>query len=103
MFKVTKSAAQQIRKNAHDGDMEELALRIVATRAPDQSISYKMGFDEIHQGDTLINCRGVDILLRGTDKELINGTLLDYVELEKDQFNFIFMNPNDPHFQPPTE
>lgn len=103
MFKITKSAAQQIRRNARTGDMEELALRVVAARQPDQSISYKMGFDEINEGDTLINTQGIDVLLRGADKELMNGTILDYVELETDQFGFIFMNPNDPHFQPPTE
>ena len=103
MFKITKTAVQEIQKNARNGDVEELALRIVATREADKSISYKMGFDEIGEGDTVINSRGVDVLLRGRDKELLNGTILDYVELETDQFNFIFMNPNDPHYQPPTE
>ena len=103
MFKVTKAAARQIRTNAHVGDMEELALRIVATREADRSISYKMGFDEISEGDTLINSTGIDIVLRGADKELLNGTVLDYVQLETEQFNFIFLNPNDPHFQPPSE
>ena len=103
MFEVTKAAARQIRNSAREGDTEELPLRIAATRGLDRSISYKMGFDEINEGDTLINSRGVDILIRGPDKELLNGTVLDYVELESGQFNFIFMNPNDPHYQPPTE
>ena len=103
MFKITKSAAQAIRQNARDGDMEDLALRIVATRQRDHSITYKMGFDEINDGDTLISANGVDVLIRAHDKELLNGTILDYVELETGQFNFIFMNPNDPHFQAPNE
>ncbi len=103
MFKVTKAAAQQIRKDAREGDVEELPLRVAATRESDRSISYKMGFDEINEGDTLINSGGVDILIRGPDKELLNGTVLDYVEIEADRFRFIFLNPNDPHHQPPTE
>lgn len=103
MFKVTRAAAQQIRSDAREGDVEELALRVAATRESDQSISYKMGFDEINEGDTLINSRGVDILIRDPDKRLLNGTVLDYVELETDRFSFIFLNPNDPHHQPPTE
>ncbi len=103
MFKVTKAAAQQIRKDAREGDVEELALRVAATRESDRSISYKMGFDEINEGDTLLNSLGVDILIRGPDKELLNGTILDYVELETESFHFIFLNPNDPHHQPPTE
>ena len=103
MFKITKSAAQAIRHNAREGDMEDLALRIVARREHDQSITYKMGFDEISDGDTLISSRGVDILIRGPDKALLNGTVLDYVEINTGQFNFIFMNPNDPYFQAPQE
>ena len=103
MFKLTKAAAREIRNSARDGDVEELPLRIAATRDSDRGISYQMGFDEISEGDTLINSCGVDILIRCPDKELLNGTVLDYVELESGQFNFIFMNPNDPHYQPPTE
>ena len=55
MFKLTKAAAREIRNSARDGDVEELPLRIAATRDSDRGISYQMGFDEISEGDTLIN------------------------------------------------
>jgi iron-sulfur cluster assembly protein len=103
MFEVTKQAARQIRKAAQEGDMEELALRIDAIRSPDGSISYQMGFDEIGVGDTLLNSKGVDIVISTEAKELLNGTILDFVEMEPEDLQFIFLNPNDPQYRPPTE
>ncbi len=103
MFKVTKTAARQIRDSAAAGDTEELALRIAPKRAADGSIEYAMGFDEVGLGDTLINSTGVDVVFRDADKLLLNGTTLDFVEIEAGESRFIFLNPNDPHYRPPTE
>lgn len=103
MFKVTKAAAEQIRDQATQGDMEELALRIVPAQAADGSIEYTIGFDEVRVEDTLINSAGVDIVFSSGDKELLNGTTLDYVEIEPGHKRLIFLNPNDPNYRPPTE
>ena len=103
MITITQAAARQIRRSADSGKMEELALRIAASRKPDGSIGYQMGFDEIARDDVLVNARGVDVVLRNDDKELLNGMTLDYVELEPGEFQFIFLHPNDPSFQPPIE
>ncbi len=103
MFTVTKAAAGQIRNSASSGDAEELALRIAATRKPDGAIEYQMGFDEVGVEDVLLNSRGVDVVFATAHKELLNGTVLDYVEIEPGEFRFIFMNPNDPHYRPPVE
>ena len=46
---------------------------------------------------------GVDVVIGRQDKALLNGATLDYVELEPGAFQFIFLNPNDPHFEPPRE
>lgn len=103
MFKVTKAAARRIRGSAHSGDAEELALRIAATVKPDGAIEYRMGFDEVGMEDVLLSSRGVDVVFASSQKELLNGTVLDYVEIEPGEYRFIFMNPNDPHFRPPDE
>ncbi len=103
MFTVTKAAASQIRNSAHSGNAEELALRIAATRKPDGAIEYQIGFDEVGLEDVLLNSRGVDVVFAKADKELLNGTVLDYVEIEPGEFRFIFMNPNDPQYRPPVE
>jgi len=103
MFKVTKAAAGQIRDSAHSGDAEELALRIAASRKSDGAIEYQMGFDEVGIDDVLLNSRGVDVVFANAQKELLNGTVLDYVEIEPGAFRFIFRNPNDPHYRAPAE
>ena len=103
MFKVTKTAAKQIRDSATQGDAEELALRIAPHRSSDGSIEYSMGFDEVGLGDTLINSAGVDVVFREEDKLLLHGATLDFVEIEAGESRFIFLNPNDAHYRPPTE
>jgi len=103
MITITQAAARQIRRSADSGNMEELALRIAASRKPDGSIGYQMGFDEIAPEDVLVNAGGVDVVLHNDDKELLNGMTLDFVELASGDFQFIFLNPNDTNFQPPTE
>lgn len=103
MISLTKAAAKQVRRTAQAGDMEELALRIAASRQPDGSIGYKMGFDEITLDDVMLSSRGVDVVIRGSDKELLNGTTLDFVELEPGDFQFVFLNPNDPTYVAPEE
>ncbi len=103
MFKLTKAAASQVRQSAHRGDAEELALRIAASRKPDGAIEYQMGFDEVGVEDVLLNSRGVDVVFANSQKELLNGVVLDYVEIEPGEFRFIFLNPNDPHYRRPAE
>ena len=35
--------------------------------------------------------------------EMLKDTKLDYVEIEAGKHQFIFLNPNDPEYRPPTE
>ena len=103
MFTVTKAAAKQIRRSAASGDTEELALRVAASRAGDGGIDYRMGFDDVGAGDTLLSTNGVDVVIAAAGKALLNGAVLDYVEIEPGDHRFIFLNPNDPHHRPPAE
>ena len=103
VFTVTKAAAKQIRRTAASTDTEELALRVAASRAGDGGIDYRMGFDDVGVDDTLLSTNGVDVVIASADKTLLNGTVLDYVEIESGDPRFIFLNPNDPHHRPPAE
>ena len=103
MFTVTRAAAKQVRRFAASGDTEELALRVTASRAGDGGIDYRMGFDDVGVDDTLLSTNGVDVVIATADKTLLNGTVLDYVEIEPGDHRFIFLNPNDPHHRPPAE
>ena len=80
MFTLTAAAAKQVRKAASDGDMEDLSLRIAATREDDGAIAYRMGFDEFEQGDTVVSSRGVDVLIRGEGPEVLSAACPKSVE-----------------------
>ena len=100
---ITEKAAEQIKKSAFETSADNLPLRIAATRQADNSIHYGMGFDDIGNvdgKDHFFSSHGVDIVIAESSIELLTGTTVDYVELEPNQFHFVFLNPNDPNYQP---
>jgi iron-sulfur cluster assembly protein len=102
IFQVTENAATHILEVAKLGEMEGLALRLAPLRLADGSIEYnKMGFDEIKDDDVLIHSEGVDIVFEPVYKELLEGAIMDFVEIEEGHTSFIFLNPNDPNYVPP--
>jgi iron-sulfur cluster assembly protein len=104
MITVTPAAAEQIRLSAKQGKMDGLPMRIAATRNPDGSLHYGMGFDDNRlQGDFHLSSEGIDLVVSGSSMLLLSGMTLDYVEIEPGTFQFIFMNPNDPNFTPPDK
>ncbi|MEM8844652.1 MAG: iron-sulfur cluster assembly accessory protein [Pseudomonadota bacterium] len=103
---VTESAAEQIKKSALQSQTDNLPLRIAATKNSDGSLHYGMGFDDVGNndgGDLIFNSNGVDIVVAKSSFELLKGTVVDYAELEPNQFHFVFLNPNDPNYQPGSE
>jgi len=104
MFTVTKNAAARILKAAEEGNMKELALRLAPRRKADGSIEYnKMGFDEIKKGDIHIKSEGIDIVFEPVYQELLEDSVMDFVEIEQENFSYIFLNPNDPNYVPLKE
>jgi len=102
MIKITPAAADQIRSSASQGQMDDMSLRLAATRNPDGSMHYGMGFDDNQlDGDTHISSGDVDLVVSESSLPLLAGMTLDYVELEPGAWQFIFMNPNDPNYKPP--
>jgi iron-sulfur cluster assembly protein len=103
IFKVTENAAAQILKAATQGEMEGLALRLAPHRLADGGIEYnKMGFDKIMDDDVLIHTEGVDIVFKPVYKELLEGAIMDFFEIEEGNPSFVFLNPNDPNYVPPN-
>ena len=101
MITLTPQAAQQIRVAAREGHMEGMALRLAAKRNPDGSIHYGMGFDDVgREEDLRFTSEGIDVVIAPVSIDLLTGTTIDYVELEPGSFNFIFLNPSDPNYQP---
>lgn len=95
MLKVTVEAAKQIRQAAMQSGADDMALRVAATRDPQGAIDYGMGFDVERENDLQIISEGVTLLVSHHSKELLMGTVLDFVELNPGDFRFIFVNPND--------
>ncbi len=105
-IEVTETAANQIKKAAVESKLENTRLRIAATRNSDDSLHYGLGFDDIgsnSEKDHSFESNGIEIVVADSSFELLNGTTLDYIELEPKQFHFVFLNPNDPNYAPPTE
>ena len=103
MITVTEEAAKQIKFSAKQGKAEGMPLRIAASRNDDNSIHYGMGFDDSKEDDISITSEDVEIIVSPVSAELLNDTVLDFVELEPGKHQFIFMNPNDPSYKPPQE
>ena len=103
MITLTESAANQIRAAAGKNGEENLALRFAIEKKPDGAFHYLMGFDAAKDGDITITSLGIDIVFAADQQGLLSGMKVDYVEMNPGQFHFIFLNPNDPTYQPPDE
>ena len=103
MITVAPPAAQQIRQALQHNETEGMVLRIAAKRAPDGSIEYGMGFDNERENDLQVIADGFTMLVSSHSSELLNGAMLDFVELRPGEFQFIFMNPNDSGLPPQNQ
>jgi iron-sulfur cluster assembly protein len=92
MFTLTSTAAQQIQQAAADAGAQDAVLRVAARRVPDGSIDYGMGFDDMNDGDTALEIENVHVVIAPQHLDLLEDTVLDFVELEPGQFHFIFSN-----------
>lgn len=103
MITLTPAAIEQVKLAAEQSNAAGLALRLAARKNPDGSMEYGMGFDEPTDDDLLFKFKEVEVVFGGEYGPLLNGTTIDYVEIEPGKFHFIFMNPNDANYQPSGE
>lgn len=95
MFTVTPAAAEQILRAAEVQDNAP-ALRVAVKIDDDGQLVYGMGFDETRENDIVLDCEGVKVLISPRSQELLEGATLDFVELKPGEFQFVFVNPNEP-------
>ncbi len=100
MFTLTSAAARRIQQAATAGGANDMALRIAARPEADGSIQYGMGFDDATDNDMKLVLEGVAVLIAARHQELLDDTMLDFVELEPGEFNFIFMDASLAHERP---
>lgn len=101
MISVTPAAANQIRESARHGNMQGMPLRVAVTRLEDGSFHYALGFDDTsREGDNVFSSEGIDIVVAPHSLPMLDGTVIDYVEIDGNN-EIIFVNPNDPAQQQP--
>ncbi len=103
MFKVTEAAAAQVKQAAEQSGTEGMALRLAAKQKADGSIDYLMGFDEAKEDDISFDSTGVKIVMSPEDVPLLDQATMDFVQLAEGDKQFVFLNPKDSNFVPPTD
>jgi iron-sulfur cluster assembly protein len=92
MFTLTSAAAKQIQHAAISSGALEMALRIAVKLDVDGSMQYGMGFDDPKDEDMKLDLGGVAVVIADESQELLADTVLDFVELNPGEFNFIFID-----------
>lgn len=104
MISLTPSAIEQIKQSIEQGENASIPLRIAIKTQDDGSFHYAMGFDEQRlPGDNFVNIDDISLVVSQASKDYAEGMTIDYVELEPGQWQFIFLNPNDPTYVPPRQ
>lgn len=96
MISITPEAAEHIRTSAQQGESKDMRLRVAVTTLENGNFHYALGFDDAaRESDQHFQSEGVDIVVAAQSVEMLNGTIIDYVELDG-VMEIIFINPNDP-------
>ncbi|MFK5893755.1 MAG: iron-sulfur cluster biosynthesis family protein [Pseudomonadota bacterium] len=107
MINITPAAAEQILKSFQNNNSSPAnnssVLRIAVQQKPDGGFHYIMGLDEAKKSDSRFISNKVQIAVAEEHIALMDKMEIDFVEINPDEFNFIFKNPNDPKYQQPTK
>lgn len=91
MLSITPVAADEILAAAARSDAAGMALRVAARQVSDGSIEYGMGFDEEREDDAPAQFGELRVLVGSPSLPLLDGTVLDYVEVAPGRFDFVFL------------
>ena len=95
MITITHAAAERIRQSAADSGLETPILRVAAQLAADGSVEFGMGFDQSRPGDTTAEVEGVYVVVAPPSRELLEGVVLDFAEVEPGELRFVFARPGE--------
>ena len=104
MINITKKAHTIFKKEILKEENKNFKLRVAAMKKEGNNFQYAIGFDDnVTQNDRILNIDDIEIVISNISLEMCDGMTIDYDELEKNQFNFIFLNPKDPNYVEPKE
>jgi iron-sulfur cluster assembly protein len=96
MITITPAAAEKIRLAAAESGAEMPLLRVAVQQLADGTLDYGMGFDQTRPGDAFLEVEGIMVVIAPPSQALIEGTRIDFVEIEPGDFRFIFAAPEAP-------
>ena len=103
MITITKKAATEITLSTHNPENQGLLIRFAVDKT-DDGFQYLMGFDDRNDSDIHLKSNGVEYILAYEQKALLEGMVVDFDQIDKgSDYHFVFMNPNDPNYEPPKE
>lgn len=91
-FHMTAAAAREILAAAGRSGAGGMPLRVAAKPARD-GMAYGMGFDERAEDDEVAVFEGLTVLIGPDSRDWLQGTVLDFVELDTGGRDFIFVQP----------
>jgi len=103
IFNITQAATDQIKKASEQADSKDWPLRIAVNVEKNKKFNYLMGFDQSKEEDLRLKINDIDIIISPDCMTNLKNCKLDFVEIEKGNFQFIFLNPNDPNYDAPDE
>ena len=92
MFTLTSAAALQIPQAKDTGGSQDMAQLVAAKIGSDSTLKHGMGFDYPEDEYVKLNVSGVSVVISMGSQDLLDETVLDFVELEPGEFNFIFID-----------
>lgn len=100
---LTENAAKQVKESAAQSNILDTPLRFAVEKLDSGQFRYAMGFDDANtDGDLRYQSNDIDIVVAPDSIGLLDGTVMDYVELDNGEKQFVFLNPNDPNYSPAT-
>ena len=102
MFTLTPAAATRILDSALQSDAVGMALRVAAKIEEDGQIAFGLGFDDEREHDLSYECEGLTVLIAPPSRELLEGMLLDFVEVAADDWQFVFLQTEAAGGCPPS-
>lgn len=98
MITISKSAAKQINLSAQQSGITNAVLRIAIRQLENGNFHYALGFDDaFSKNDIQFKSEGIDLVISPESLDLGRDLVVDYVELDSGETNFIFINPEDPN------
>jgi iron-sulfur cluster assembly protein len=93
MISLSTGAASEIKRLLQKENKPEMGLRIGVRAGGCSGMSYMLGFDSAHEGDSVEEHEGIKILIDPQSAMYVAGTELDYVDGLQGK-GFTFKNPN---------